>query len=30
VSNILARTGARNRTELARHLNLSETRPASR
>src|SRR5213082_186641 len=30
VSNILARTGARNRTELARHLNVSETRPASR
>src|SRR5438105_4994258 len=29
VSNILARTGARNRTELARHLNVSETRPAS-
>src|SRR5438128_485367 len=30
VSNILARTGTRNRTELARHLNVSETRPASR
>jgi len=30
VSNILARTGARNRTELARLLNVQETRPTSR
>jgi DNA-binding NarL/FixJ family response regulator len=29
VSNILARTGARNRTELARLLNLQETRPTA-
>ena len=30
VSNILARTGARNRTELARLLNVQETQPTSR
>ncbi|TME18462.1 MAG: response regulator transcription factor, partial [Chloroflexi bacterium] len=30
VSNILARTGARNRTDLARLLNVQEARPTSR